>query len=490
MKFVVIGGGTAGWMTAATLIKAYPESSIVVYEDINTPSVGVGESTTQFFRTWINFLGIKDEEWMKDCDATYKSSVMFHDFHELGDTPWQYPFGRPRQDSYRLDHWFYKQYKEGINGSRLAEDYCVSAQCAVRNKLAVGDYASKHPLHYELDVSAGFHFNASKFANWLRDNYCKPRGVKHVKRTLKRKPKADIIFDCTGFKSLFNDSEWIDYDYLPNNSAWVTRVHYDDKNEQITPYTKCTALSSGWVWNVPTWNNIGTGYVFCDKFISPEDARNEFRDHLTNKVQNDCAVYGDTMFRLIKFKTGRKKEIWKDNVVSIGLSAGFIEPLESNGLLSIHNFLLMLVRVLEDRPVHTQFMRDTSNNNCVYTFDAFASFVAMHYSLTQRDDSPYWKHVSQIKYPSHHMIQTAQINFMEESSNFGQKYQRHPLYEGLWCIMAGHNWTPFNSVIESEINFFGPTDPMLTTLERPVWDVDIDNMPTPYEYYKRTIYAD
>mgnify|MGYP001500968646 CR=1 FL=1 len=192
MKFVVIGGGTAGWMTAATLIKAYPESSIVVYEDINTPSVGVGESTTQFFRTWINFLGIKDEEWMKDCDATYKSSVMFHDFHELGDTPWQYPFGRPRQDSYRLDHWFYKQYKEGINGSRLAEDYCVSAQCAVRNKLAVGDYASKHPLHYELDVSAGFHFNASKFANWLRDNYCKPRGVKHVKRNLKRKPKTKL----------------------------------------------------------------------------------------------------------------------------------------------------------------------------------------------------------------------------------------------------------------------------------------------------------
>ena len=279
-------------------------------------------------------------------------------------------------------------------------------------------------------------------------------------------------------------------DYLPNNSAWVTRVHYDDKNEQIKPVTDCTALSSGWVWNVPTFDTIGTGYVYCDKFISPEDARNEFREHLTNNVQSDCGCYTDKLFRQLKWKTGRKEEVWKDNVVSIGLSAGFIEPLESNGLLSIHNYLLMLVRVLEDRPVHTQFMRDTFNENCKYTFDAFASFVAMHYAGTQRDDSPYWKHVSSIKYPNHHMIQTAQINFLEESSNFGQKYQWHPLYEGLWCIMAGHGWTPFNSVIESEIDFFGPTDPMLTTLERPVWDIDIDNMPTPYEYYKRTIYAD
>ena len=486
MKFVVVGGGTAGWMTAATLVKAYPESSIVVYEDIDTPSVGVGESTTQFFRIWLNFLGLKDEEWMNDCDATYKSSVMFHDFHEVGDKPWQYPFGRPRQDSYRLDHWFYKQYKEGINGSRLAEDYCVSAQCAVRNKLPVGDYASKHPLHYELDVNAGFHFNASKFANWLRDNYCKPRGVKHIKRTLKRKPKADIIFDCTGFKSLFNDSEWIDYDYLPNNSAWVTRVHYDDKNEQITPYTKCTALSSGWVWNVPTWNTIGTGYVFCDKFISPEDARNEFRDHLTNKVQNDCAVYGDTMFRLIKFKTGRKKEIWKDNVVSIGLSAGFIEPLESNGLLSIHDFILSFVRVYSS---NTQFMRDTFNSHCAHRFDAFASFVGMHYALSKRDDSPYWKHIQNIKYPRVHAFEDAQNMITEHPANFGGSisWDRSDI-EALYFVMAGHQVNPFTETVGEEINLYNRGEPPIV-MDDLTWDDDeFDKMPTQYEYLKEKIY--
>ena len=487
MKFAIVGGGTAGWMTAATLIRQFPQADLTLYESDKVPPIGVGESTTQFFRVWLKFLGLKDEEWMAACDATYKVSVMFHGFHDVDDSPWQYPFGIPRADTYTPDYWFYKQSQEGFPGSRLAEDYNLAAQCAIRNKLPVGEYANQY---YDLQKAAGFHFNASKFAIWLRDNYCLPKGVKHVIKDIKKKPKADLVFDCTGFRSKFNKSKWISFeDYLPNNSAWVTRVHYDDKQTQITPVTDCTALSSGWVWNVPTYDSIGTGYVFCDKFISPEDARKEFREYLTNNVQSDCGVYSDKMFRKIKFRTGRKEEVWKGNVVSIGLSAGFIEPLESNGLLSIHNFLLMLVRVLEDRPVHTQFMRDTFNNNCVYTFDAFASFVAMHYSLTQRDDSPYWKHVSQIKYPSHHMIQTAQINFMEESSNFGQKYQWHPLYEGLWCIMAGHNWQPFNSVIESEIDFFGPTAPMLTDLERPVWNIDIDNMPTPYEYYQRTLYA-
>ena len=484
---VIVGGGTAGWMTAATMVKAYPKSNITVYEDASTPGLGVGESTTQFFRKWLYYIGLEDEQWMAECDATYKISVRFHDFHKKGDKPWQYPFGAPRKDTYPPDMWFYKQWKDNWPSDGLARDYYLAAECGDRNRLPVIDNE-----YYNVRYNSGFHFNAVKFANWLKDNYCIPKGVVHKQKKINKKklPKHDIIFDCTGFKSLLNDSPWKSFeDYLPNNSAWVTRVHYDDKQTQITPVTDCTALSRGWVWNVPTYDSIGTGYVFCDKFISPENARKEFREYLTNNVQSDCGVYSDKMFRKIKFRTGRKEEVWKGNVVSIGLSAGFIEPLESNGLLSIHNFLLYLLRVLEDRPVHTQYMRDTFNNHCNYTFDAFASFVAMHYSLTQRDDSPYWKHVSQVRYPNEHMIQTAQLNFLEESSNFGQKYQWHPLYEGLWCIMAGHNWQPFNSVIESEIDFFGPTAPMLTDLERPVWNIDIDNMPTPYEYYQRTLYA-
>ena len=132
MKIVIVGGGTAGWMTASTLIKAYPEWDITLYESPDVPSVGVGESTTQFFRIWTNFLGLVDEEWMPACDATYKCSVRFHNFHKENDVPWQYPFGAPRKDTYPPDMWFYKQWKDNWPSDGLARDYYLAAECGDR----------------------------------------------------------------------------------------------------------------------------------------------------------------------------------------------------------------------------------------------------------------------------------------------------------------------------------------------------------------------
>ena len=481
MKIAIVGGGTAGWMTASTLIKAYPEWDITLYESKDVPSTGVGESTTQFFRLWTNFLNLKDEEWMPDCDATYKCSVRFHNFHKKGDKPWQYPFGLPRSYICSPDEWLYLSYMRGWDNDKFARDYWVAAEAVERGKIPI-----EHP-EYDI-LSTGFHFDAIKFAEWLRDNYAKPRGVKHKIRTLKRKPKADLVFDCTGFASLFNKSEWIDYsDYLPNNSAIVTRVHYTDKSTQMKAVTDCTALSSGWVWNVPTYTRIGTGYNYCDKYISDEEALNEFRTYLAENVEDDVHCYSDAMFRKIRYRTGRKKEIWKDNVVSIGLSAGFIEPLESNGLLSVHEFLLNFCRVMDNRTNVTQFMRDTFNNHCAFSFDGFASFVGLHYALTQRNDSPYWRAVSQIKYPYDNMFKNAQITFMEESHNLHDKINwKHG--DSLWCVMAGHGWNPFNPVIDNTIDMWDSVPAAFKNMEVPPWD-DIDSLPTPEEYYRRGMYA-
>ena len=127
--------------------------------------------------------------------------------------------------------------------------------------MPIGDYANSY---FPLKKFSGFHFNAVKFANFLRDTICKPAGVIHKLETLDGKPDdgSDLYFDCTGFKSLLNDSPWKSYEeWLPNNSAIVTRVHYDDKETQIKPVTDCTALSSGWVWNVPTWDTIGLSLI-------------------------------------------------------------------------------------------------------------------------------------------------------------------------------------------------------------------------------------
>ena len=204
-------------------------------------------------------------------------------------------------------------------------------------------------------------------------------------------------------------------------------------------------------------------------------------------MEPDVGVYSDKMFRKIKYRTGRKKEIWHDNVVSIGLSGGFIEPLESNGLLSVHEFLLNFCRVMSDRTHITQFMKDTFNNHCNFSFDGFASFVGLHYALTQRNDSPYWRAVSQIKYPYDNMFKNAQITFMEESHNLHDKINwKHG--DSLWCVMAGHGWNPFNPVIDNTIQMWDSVPESFKRMEIPPWD-DIDSLPTPWEYYKRGMYA-
>ena len=176
------------------------------------------------------------------------------------------------------------------------------------------------------------------------------------------------------------------------------------------------------------------------------------------------------------------------DVVSIGLSAGFVEPLESNGLLSIHNFLLYFIRVMENKTNVTQFMRDTFNNHCNYKFDGFAAFVASHYSMTQRDDTDYWRYVSKIRYPYDDFLSSTQINYMEDSANFADKYSWQNLAsEALFYIMSGHGWNPFNSVVESEMNFLNAH---VDEYDDPSWDQsEIDKMQTPYEYYQDTIYA-
>lgn len=477
MKICIVGGGTAGWMTASTLIKAYPYWDISLYESPNIPTVGVGESTTQFFRQWLHFLGLKDEQWMAACDATYKLSVRFHNFHKQGDTPWQYPFGFPRGFA-TPDTWFFNAKKYNWDNDKFAKDYYLGAACADANKFPENDE------HFPLDKHTGFHMDAVKFANWLRDNYAVPRGVKHilekVDKSIIHSQKYDLYFDCTGFRSLLNDSEWIDYsDYLPNNKAWVTRKQYTvHKEDELVPVTDCKALSSGWVWRVPTWSRVGTGYNFCDKFITTDAALHEFASHLKTDL--------DEGFRLIDYKTGRKKEIWKGNVISIGLSAGFIEPLESNGLLSVHTFLLYLVKTLGNRKNVTQFMRDTFNNQCGNGFDTFSSFVALHYALTQRDDSEYWQHVSNIKYPKIGLLDKCQKLYMAPSNEFidGISFEG----EGLLAVMAGHGWNPFDNVSMDHIEFHGgvPDDAPANNLEIPDWD--LDSLPSPYEYYKRTIY--
>jgi tryptophan halogenase len=184
-----------------------------------------------------------------------------------------------------------------------------------------------------IDNESGYHFDAVKFATFLREKFAKPKGVIHKQQTvvdILQNDKgiesikldngevvtADIYFDCTGFLGLLIDktlnTPWISFeDKLCNNRTWAARIPYSSKEEQLKPYTTCTALSSGWVWDVPLWNRIGTGYNYCDKFISPEDALLEFKNYLG-------PISESVEFRDLKWPTGVREKVWNKNVVAIG----------------------------------------------------------------------------------------------------------------------------------------------------------------------------
>jgi flavin-dependent dehydrogenase len=301
-KIIIVGGGSAGWMAAATLISQFPQKDITVIESPNVPTVGVGESTLGQINTWLDLLGIKDEDFMPYTDASYKLSIRFEDFYQKGDGGFHYPFGIPVEtQSLGLKQlWFLKKY---LNPNVPVSDYANSIyvnMALVNNNVLFKNEDNELPnFNFKNDVA--YHFDAAKFGLWLRENYCKPKGVKHILEDVKtieqnedgitslnNTHRADMFIDCTGFKSLLLgdtlQEHFNDYSHLlPNNKAWATRVPYRDKEQELQPYTNCTAIENGWVWNIPSWERIGTGYVYSDKYVSDEEALNEFKRHLDTK---------------------------------------------------------------------------------------------------------------------------------------------------------------------------------------------------------------
>ena len=417
-KIVIVGGGSAGWMTACTLIQRLENREIVLIEDPNTPTVGVGESTLGFINDWLRLLQIKDTDFMKACNATYKLSIRFTDFYKKGSGSFHYPFGGidTTGNKYAKNDWYLKKF---MYPDTPLSDYADNMYPIM--SLVNANRISREPIlpEYNFTRDAAYHFDAALFGAWLRDKFAVPKGVKHIQAKVKdiatdedgikklvldngHEIYADLFIDCTGFRSIllggalkekFNSYE----DILPNNSAWAAQVPYTDKKSQIVPYTDGHAIGNGWVWRIPLWNRMGMGYVYSDKYIDDDGALVEFKQHLKEHNQ----FFEDQKFHKIKFKAGIYDRIWIKNVAAIGLSAGFIEPLESNGLYSVHMFLVRLLRALDrDKEEHrvTQFDKDGYNWACRVIFDNFAQFVAMHYSLSLRDDTEYWREAGNRSY--------------------------------------------------------------------------------------------
>lgn len=413
-SIVIVGGGSAGWMSAATLAHYFPEKKITIIEDPDDPVIGVGESTLQHIRPWMKALGIEEKDFFVACDATYKSSIYYENFYKQGDGGFHNPLGRPMvaKDFLGLMDWqVAKYYDKDLDNREYCRDFYSVMSFIEKNKIYDGIDLDE----YDFNRDTAYHFDGVKFGQWLKDNYCLKRGVQLIPGRVEEVIKddfgiaavavqlgeglstpfnvsGDLYVDCTGFNSAlmncFDDVAFQSYSqYLPTNRAVAAKIPYKNRDAEMKPYTSCTALGYGWAWDIPLWSRRGVGYVYDDNLITPEQAKDELCAHLN--VFDDEIETQD-----IPMRVGILNYPWYKNCVAIGLSAGFIEPLNSSGLFTVHEFLQVLVRNL-GRETYTQWDRDSYNKTVHKMYEDFACFVMLHYCLSVRDDTKFWQKVTQ-----------------------------------------------------------------------------------------------
>ena len=529
----IVGGGSSGWMTAAAIAKTLPNIKLTLVESPTVPTIGVGESTIGHINQYLNLLGITDTDWMAACNATYKTSIKFVDFRETPTADphsFHYPFGfmdlteKPRG---AMEWFLAKANNPQIPLSNFAEFFHDSVLMSDRNKMT--DNRNMKLRNFNFDFDTAYHMDATLFGNWLKENICLPSGMTHlvdtVEHVVQREDdsvekiitkggehiRADLFIDCSGFRSILLEQTlnepFISFgDTLMNDRAIATVIPYIDKDKEMENYTSCTAIECGWVWNIPLWNRIGTGYVYSSKFATEEEAEAQFRKHLkSNRMIFPDADRAETCeVRHIKIKHGVHERAWVKNVVGIGLANGFIEPLESTGLMLTHEAIVKLCGTLQMRNgTVTKYDTDLFNRAFQNQIMGFKDFISQHYALSMRDDTPYWKHItSNIEFTSalsslatlsgqnHAMVSSSDLGFrMHTSRKFDHSMS------GIIYIAAGMGYTPVDP------HYLKHEDcRMLDTpeLRKPVyesWDKHkeeiiayIDTLPTHHQFLKDTIY--
>lgn len=393
-SIIIIGGGTAGWLSALALSRFSLEQKrnfkITVIEPEEIPTIGVGEATVDSYIGFIEGQGVDLFDMIHKTGASFKQAIRFKHWRGLGEEYW-HPF---YERSLRHDLLF-----ESLNTAGEFSDLFLNTALARKNK---------SPYRGANRVASGIHFDNFKMAIYLRQ-HCLSRGVElvrekvvdfeltsngHVKSvTLSqgRSETADYFLDCSGFQSILLgrklQSPYADFsEYLLNNRALAFQVPYGSDKSRLAPYTTAWALSSGWSWIIPLQERVGTGYVFSDNHLSAIQAEQEMRQ--TFSIPSGIEA------RSISIRVGHYKEIFKGNCMGVGLSTGFIEPLESSGIMFITSALEGFLKYLSG-----EISQEQLNKTMAQSYVATRDFLFLHYKFSQRTDTSYWRDVRQLPFP-------------------------------------------------------------------------------------------
>ena len=404
---VIVGGGSAGWMAAAALSRVLPEGTVRVtlIESDRIGTVGVGEATIPDMINFNAMLGIDEAEFLKATNGTYKLGIEFHDWGRIGES-YLHPFGSHGVDMQGIDFHQYWLAARQAGAAEELQDYSLCAVTAKRNKFTL---PSRDPRNVLSHIRYAYHIDATRYARFLRD-YAEERGV--VRRegvvtdvaqdgtgniasvTLESGEvvQGDFFFDCTGFRALLTDTvlgvPFIDWSHwLPCDSAQTVATK---REGPLLPYTQATAKRAGWQWRIPTQHRTGNGHIYSSRFMEDDEAKDILLDGL------DAPMIGEP--RKISFRTGCREAMWTKNCIALGLSAGFLEPLESTSLYLIQEGISKFIALFPTGDV-SDVVREEYNRQIRSEFDQVRDFLILHYAATERNDSPFWDYCRTMEVP-------------------------------------------------------------------------------------------
>jgi hypothetical protein len=399
-RIVVIGGGSAGWMTAAALVTGLQgRTTVEVVESEEIGIIGVGEATFPSIREYNRLVGIDERDFLRAANGTYKLGIRFCDWLEVGHD-YFHTFGHFGNLFGSQTLW--GQYRR-VGLSEPLGLQCVPTVMAMRGRFVQPDENAQFKYAY--------HFDAVQYAAFLRQMAIQ-RGARHTTGRIvdvARRPdggvaavvladcrriEGDLFIDCSGFSSLLLgrtlDEPFVDFSHwLPVDGAWACPS--ERVGPKLAPYTQATALEGGWAWRIPLQSRTGHGHVFSSRFIDADRARDQLMARLDGKPLVEP--------RLLRFTTGQRQRFWVNNVIAIGLSAGFLEPLESTSIYLIQDGIGRLMTLLTGGRPLVDSDREQFNEDSSRRFTRIRDFIILHYCLTRRRDSELWRHVATMELP-------------------------------------------------------------------------------------------
>ncbi len=447
-RVVVLGGGTAGWMTAASLAKLLgPLVTVELVESEDIGIVGVGEATLPHIRGFVESLGIDEAAFMKATHATYKLGIDFREFGRLGES-YVHPFGSFGEEvaGVGFHHYWLEMRRQGRAEPIGAYSLGVAAAVANRFRPPAQDVSLASTYGY------AYQFDATLFGPFMRE-FGLGIGVKRTEGRVveaRRDPQTgdvttlvlqdgrtiegDLFVDCSGFRSLLlGDTlgeEWEDWSHwLPcDRAAALPCAHV---NEEIEPYTRCIGMPAGWRWRIPLQHRIGNGYVFSSAFVSEDEACAAIAG----------AVEGEAMAepRVLRFRAGRRKRSWSHNVIAIGLSSGFLEPLESTSIYLSQMAMTYLIELFPSSGQIDPRDRDEFNRLVDMEYDRVRDFLILHFHATTRDDSPFWNHVRTMDVPD---TLAGKLALWRDAGRL-ERYSDGLFYDASWiAVYIGQGFLP------------------------------------------------